>query len=101
MSSACLQWPDKDPEEVLDYDVDWSLRMAAGELLDTVTWTISPTTTPPLTKDSQSHDDPLQTATIWLSGGLDGTDYQVNCNVVADSGRAYDRRIGLNVRQQQ
>jgi hypothetical protein len=101
MSNGCLQWPDKDPDEVLDYDADWSLRMAAGELISSVVWDIEPTTVPSLDIDSQSHDDPTQTATVWLSAGLAGTNYKINCHIVADSGREYDRAIGLNVREQQ
>jgi hypothetical protein len=93
-----LQWPDKDPGDVLDYDADFSDALPSGDDIATVVWVISPVTSSPLKKDSQTHDDPTQTATIWLSGGLVDTDYTVNVTLTTVAGRVIERDIGLNCR---
>jgi hypothetical protein len=96
-----LQWPDKDPGDTLDYDADFSQALPAGDNIDSVVWTIDPPGgTSPLTKVTQTHDDPTLTATIWLSGGDDGVDYTLTCTVTTDSSppRVFERDIGLNVR---
>jgi hypothetical protein len=99
------QWDDKDPSDVLDYDADFSdANLPTGETIDSVDWSISPTTVPPLTIEAQTHDDPTETATVWLSGGLVDTDYTITCKLtMTQSGGApvipvMERDIGLNVR---
>ena len=39
-----ISWPSKDPDEVLDYELDWSLRLA-GDTIVTSTWTVPSTLT--------------------------------------------------------
>ena len=36
---ASLRWPNKDPDEVLDYTVDWS-RVLGSDTISTVSWFI-------------------------------------------------------------
>jgi hypothetical protein len=95
------EWPTKDPDELLDYDADWNQHMATGDLIAAVVWEITPDTTPPLVSELETYDNPTRTATIWLSGGLAGTDYKINCHVTSDStpARQHDRAIGLTVRE--
>lgn len=102
MSSANLQWPTKDPDELLDYGAKWDEAMATGDAIVAVVWAITPVTVPPLKSENETVDPATRTATIWLSGGLDGADYEINCNVTTDSApdaRVHDRKIGLNVRE--
>lgn len=87
-----LQWEAiKDPDEVKDYSIDWSARLA-GDTINSVTWTV-PTG---LTKDSQSLSGAI--ATAWFSGGTAGTTYQIGCRVVTAGGRTYDVTVRLRVR---
>jgi hypothetical protein len=99
------QWPDKDPGDTLDYDVDLSQAdLPAGETIATVDWSIDPPGgTSPLTEEAKSHDDSAMTATIWLSGGDVGTDYTLTMIVTLTTNSApvapvIERDIGLNCR---
>ena len=35
-----LNWPDKDPDEVLDYCLDWSDRLGSSDTISTSTWIV-------------------------------------------------------------
>ena len=98
---SSLQWPDKDPGDILDYDADFSDALPSGDLIASVVWTISPVTDPPLESELETYDNPTKTATIWLSGGLVDTDYRITCKLTTTSApvaRVLERDIGLNVR---
>lgn len=45
-----LTWPDKDPDEVLDYQLDWGTRLGTDTIV-TSTWVV-PTG---ITKNSDTH----------------------------------------------
>lgn len=94
-----LQWPDKDPDEVLDHIVDWNDSadpvLASGETISTVTWDVPSG----LVLDSQSNT--TTTATAVLSGGTAGVKYQVSCKIVTDSSpaRTFERTVNLKVKE--
>lgn len=85
------KWPFKDPDEVLDYEIDWEARIGT-DTISTATWTIPSG----LVKDSDSTTDYV--ATVWLSGGTAGTNYSVGCRVVTEGGRTYDETVILPVK---
>ncbi|MER7070987.1 hypothetical protein [Terrabacter sp. NPDC000476] len=81
----------KDPTAVLDYQVDWSKWLAAGETIATSVWTV-PTG---LTKDSEAKAD--TTATVWLSGGqLDAVHAVVN-RITTNQGRQDERTFYIAI----
>mgnify|MGYP001572496141 CR=1 FL=1 len=84
----------KDPSAVRDYTVDWDTDdwLGAATITGTPVWTV-PTG---ITKDSQSNT--TTTATAWLSGGTNGTDYDVACKITTAGGRTDERTIRLQVR---
>ena len=46
-----LKWPSKDPDETVDFSVDWSRYLGSQATIDTVTWFVnnsSGVTLPPL-----------------------------------------------------
>lgn len=103
-----LTWPYKDPDEVLDYDVDWTNRLYdAGELaLVESGQTVVPndvildsTFTMPegsLVKDSASF---ISTATkIWLSGGDEGQTYLIVNEITTVGGRTMDQTMKLKIK---
>jgi hypothetical protein len=86
-----LTWPPKDPDEVLDYQVDWTDR------LDEDTITSSDWTVPDgITQDSESSS--TTTATIWLSGGTLGDTYVLLNRVVTAGGRTMDQSVRLKIK---
>lgn len=85
-----ISWPFKDPNEVLDYEIDWSARIG-GDAISSVTWTVPSG----ITKDRDAVSGDI--AAIWLSGGTAGTSYDIGCRVVTTGGRTYDETVTLSV----
>jgi hypothetical protein len=83
---------EKDPDAVLDYQVDWSTWLN-GDTIGTSTWTVPAG----ITQNSGTAND--ATATIWLSGGSSGTTYALINRVVTAGGRTNDRTITVQVRE--
>lgn len=83
----------KDPNSVLDYTLDWSDWLGVGESIAAVQW-IVPTGLTLVTATNTSSQ-----ATAFLSGGSDGTPYNVVCRITTDSApaRVDDRTIILEV----
>lgn len=107
--------PDKDPEEVLDYQVSFADLIPADFVLDTaaaVVESASPSESPlsldVLTADvtQNANNSPLRddSVTVWLSGGTVGCKYTVKVTVSDSQGvphdRQYVRRLRVKVKPQ-
>ena len=89
-----LQWPDKDPNEVLDYNLDWTARLA-GDTISTSTWTIDSDQL--LVINSQTFA--ATNSTVWLSGGTVGTMYDCKNQIMTAAGRTMDQSVLLQITQ--
>jgi hypothetical protein len=86
-------WDDpKDPQEILDYVVDWA-KPLAGDLIVASTWTLPQGITD---TGNQSFDD--TTTTIWLSGGSDGENYELINQITTAAGRVREQTCRLRCR---
>lgn len=87
---------EKDPSAVLDYTINWSDWLTAGETISTSTWTLDTGIT--LSTDSKS----TTTATAWISGGEHGRSYLATNQIVTNSTptRTDERSISLIIREQ-
>lgn len=87
-----LTWPNKDPDEVLDYKVDWEARLA----LDTI---VTSTFTVPagITQNSSAFDD--TTTTVWLSGGTLDEVYEILNRITTLGGRTMDQTVKIKLRR--
>lgn len=81
----------KDPDEVLDYVRDWSADLGADTIATSV-WTVPDG----LTKDSDTNT--TTTATIWLSGGTLGANYEVLNRITTAGGRTFDKTLRFRIR---
>lgn len=89
-----ISWPAKDPDDVLDYSIDFSAILEADvDTIASVVWTFPAG----LTKDSQGEDAGV--AVVWISGGTAGTRYEIGCRLTTVGGRVYDRTAELSVRE--
>lgn len=86
-----LRWDDKDPDEILDYQLDWSEELDT-DTISTSTW-IVPTG---LTEETDSNS--TTTTTVWLSGGTIGQVYTLTNRITTAGGRTYDQSVRLRVR---
>jgi hypothetical protein len=82
---------DKDPDAVLDYQLDWSDWLPDGDTIATSVWSVPVG----LTEDSDTNT--TTTATVWLSGGTAGTEYQVANTITTADGRTDERTIKIKV----
>lgn len=91
------RWPNKDPDEVLDYKIDFTDLLASepAEPGDTIDgdpeWEIAPADSPGLTQAAghpPTHDD--TSATIWLEGGVSGQQYEIRCRIETAGGRTME-----------
>lgn len=80
----------KDPNAVLDYEIDWETWLGS-DTISSSSWTADSG----LTVDSDTST--TTTATAWLSGGTVGTTYSVTNRIVTAAGRTEDRTIKIKV----
>jgi hypothetical protein len=86
----------KDPDDVLDYLVDFGVDeddWLGSDTLSAVTWTV-PTG---ITKVAQVNT--TTTATIWLSGGTAGAVYTIGIRVTTAGGRTKDESLKIRIAQ--
>lgn len=82
---------DKDPDEVLDFTIDWSDWLPSGDTISTSAWTVPSG----ITEDSKSND--TTKTWIFLSGGTDGTEYKLTNTITTAGGRTAQRTIQIKV----
>jgi len=111
-----FRWPVKDPDETLDYSMDWS-RWLDTATITSVTWFVK---TPEIGKTQIDAGETLTTAsgstvtdsiqnisqtntntvaTINLGGGVLNRDYSFICQIVDSTGSTAERTVKLNIRQ--
>ena len=92
-----LKWPFKDPDEVLDYTIDWGgSPEAPGRTFNDQLVTSIFTVPAGLIKQSETHT--LTTATVWIAGGTVGTLYEINNRITTVGGRTMDQTVKLQIR---
>jgi hypothetical protein len=92
-----LNWPTKDPIDVLDYQFDISPALVGndGDAIATLDVTIEPANPGGLALNSATADGAV--AVLWLSAGHPGTVYMVNLLITTINGRTINRSILLPV----
>lgn len=80
----------KDPDAVLDYQIDWSAWLGS-DTIATSSWIVPDG----ITKASDTKT--TTTATIWLSGGTLGQSYTLLNRIATAGGRTEDRSIVIGI----
>ena len=83
----------KDPDEVLDYQVDFTPLLETNETVSTSAYTPDSG----LTKVSESFTS-AGVCTVFVSGGTNGTTYKVKCEITTSAGRTYNRTIFVEIK---
>jgi len=85
----------KDVDAELDFAFDWNDAdepwLETGETISSYTLTVPAGITN--TADSQASGK----VTVWLSGGTDGTWYDITCKIVTSLGRTDERTMHIKV----
>lgn len=85
----------KDPNAVLDFKVDWTSWLQAGETISTSTFVVPSG----ITKNSESNT--TTSATVWLSGGTGGgTVYKLVNRITTNQARTEDRTLEIRVEEE-
>jgi len=94
MTSKFPVWPDKAPNEELDYQIDWSQRLLIGRDRDTIdasVWTI------PSGLVLENNSRTVSTTTAWISGGTLGETYALINKVTTVGGRIMEQTVMLSI----
>jgi hypothetical protein len=112
-----FRWPNKDPDETLDYSVDWSRFLGSATIASAV-WSVK--TTSYTTKTTLAAGQDLNTAsggastdtiqntaqsntntvaTINIAGGTNNEEYTFFCTMTDSTGSIAERSIKLRVRE--
>jgi hypothetical protein len=103
-----FRWPNKDPDETLDYSVDWS-RWLNSATITTVVWYVDDSTGTKTALPSSNVVNGLQNvgqtisggvATINLGLGTNNTEYKIYCKMTDNSGNVAERVIRLRIKEQ-
>jgi hypothetical protein len=89
----------KDPASIVNFSLDWADHLAALGAGITIVSSPLPVWTVPagITKVSQSNTTTV--TTIRLSGGTDGSDYEILCHVTLSDGQEDEKSLTIQVRQ--
>lgn len=86
-------WPPKDPaERRIEYAVDWSARLSAGDALASSTFEL------PSGLVAENAVNTATVATVQISGGAAGQAYEVVNRVTTAKGAALEQTIRLRVK---
>lgn len=102
------RWPNKDPDEQLDYSVDWSRFLGAGITLAGVQWYVDNAsgvktsigdgeTVNGIQNVSKTETDTV--ATINIGAGTNNTEYKFYCRITDSSGSQAERVIKLRIKE--
>lgn len=98
------KWPNKDPQDTLDYTFDWS-RLLGTATITNVVWEINDIqiTTPgqivSFLTSVNTTSSPTST-TILLSGGTVNVTYNISCRITSSSGLVIERSARVSIKEQ-
>ena len=101
------KWPDKDPDETIDYSVDWS-RFIPNDTLSSANWFIKDANGNKEQVSNAEVVDGLQFVQPTLSGkvatarfalGTNNKRYTVTCQISTGGGLVFERSIFLKVKE--
>jgi len=101
------RWPDKDPDETVDYSVDWS-RFIPNDTLSANTWFIQDAAGAKEAVSNAEVVDGLQfvqstisgkTATARFALGTNNKQYKVTCQITTGDGLVFERAIFLKIKE--
>ncbi len=103
-----FRWPNKDPDETLDYSVDWS-RFLNGATIASITWYVDDSTGTKTAITAGNTVNGIQNASQTISGsvstinlalGTNNYEYKFTCRMTDSSGNVAERVIRLRIKEQ-
>ena len=103
-----FRWPNKDPDEILDFSVDWS-RWLGTATISSVVWYVDNSSGVKTAITAGNTVNGIQNvaqtisgdvATINLGLGTNNTEYKFTCSITDNVGNVVERVIRLRVKEQ-
>jgi hypothetical protein len=88
-----------DPDDKLDFQVDWSTWLTTLDTLSTATWSLNSTTITASTA-LMSYSTSAGTHTLWLQAPVAGTTYEITSRITTASTRIKDQTFKVVGREQ-
>ena len=96
MDANRLIFPVKEPDEVLDYQIDATTKIAdAADMINGVSVSIAPSGTGEMTAGRIAVNGSF--ITVWLYGGIAARVYQVNVQVTTTDNRTYEWPVVVQI----
>lgn len=91
-------WPNKDPDEILDYKHDWSARLDGDTIatVDVIFETSIGSNTTVLERPT-AFASTIQT--VWLEGGQVDDEVKLTLRITTVGGRTYDEGVKLKIKE--
>lgn len=86
------RWPNKQPAELLDYAIDWTARLDAGDTIKASAFVVPDG----LEATSSSRGD--RDAVVWLGAGDDRVSYLIVNRITTTAGRELRQVVRLKIR---
>ena len=102
-----FRWPNKDPDETLDYSIDWSRYLGSASITNVVWYVDDATGTKTLIHtcavvNGIQNVSPItvgKVTTINLALGTNNTEYKFYCNSTDSTGSVSERTVKLRVKE--
>lgn len=103
-----FKWPSKDPDEILDYSVDWSRALGVATIVSSV-WYVDDAAGVKTALVGGAVVNGIQNisqtvagkvTTIYLGLGTNNVEYKFYCAITDSSGRAFERVVRLKIKEQ-
>jgi len=103
-----FRWPNKDPDEQLDYSVDWSRFLGSSVTISSVQWYVDNSTGVKTAINAGETVNGIQNvsqtststvATINIGSGTVNNDYKFYCRITDSSGSQAERVIKLRIKE--
>jgi hypothetical protein len=102
------RWPNKDPDETLDYSIDWSRFLGAGVTLTSAQWFVDDAsgvktainagqTVNSIQNVAQTNNPTV--ATINIGSGTNNIEYKFYCRITDSSGSQAERVVKLRIKE--
>ena len=89
---AFPKWSPKDPDEILDYNIDWSPRLTTPDTIASSEWFV------PDGLVNENDGMEAATTTIWLSSGTLNDKYEILNRITTLEGRTMDQTVTLQIK---
>ena len=91
-------WPNKDPAEVADYDLNWPPRLGPLDSIASSSWAITQTDAPASTAIAIQSTSDIPTRTkVWLTGGTLGYSYSLQNTVITTNGDTLVQTVKVKI----